>query len=67
MKYYAMAALFGGALGPSSDDWQVKIDEVVDEYHYKTPLLPRKLKKKRRIYLKSQYKFLNTMKNFNPF
>lgn len=55
------------AMLPSKEDWQVKIDEVLDEYLNKTIHLPRKAKKKRRKELLASYNFYKALQNYDPF
>ncbi len=57
---------FANDMLPSSDDWQVKIDKVVEEYG-KTKDLPRKLKKKMRKELNLSYSMYVHFRDNNPF
>ena len=60
------AAVFG-AMMPNKNDWQQKIDKVVDEYFNITINLPRKQKKKRKKELNSEYSFLCHMRDWKSF
>lgn len=64
LPYFAFTA---HAMLPSKDDWQVKIDKVVDEYLNKTIHLPRKAKKQRRKELLASYNFYKSLQNYDPF
>lgn len=63
LPFYALSTL---AMLPTEEDWQKKIDKVLDEYWNDTIHLPRKAKKKRRKELNSEYSFLVSMKEYNP-
>jgi hypothetical protein len=42
----------------------IRIEKLKHEFFYETPKLPRKLKKKRRKELNSEYSFLVSIKNY---
>jgi hypothetical protein len=58
------AVLFTSII-PSNSDWDYKINKLRIEYN-ETKNLPRKLKKKQRKLLNSEYNFILSIKNYNP-
>jgi len=52
---------------PSSSDWDLKINDLVEEYK-QTKFLPRKDKKRKRKKIHENYSFYQSMKKWsNPF
>ena len=59
-------AMYGflGDMTTIADKFDVRIEEVKEEYFKETPKLPRKLKKRRRKELNQEYSYLMSMKKY---
>lgn len=66
MKNYLTFAQFALATIPTKDDWQKKIDELINNYYNKTIFLPRKKKKKAKKEALKELSFLKAMKDYTP-
>ncbi len=60
-----MAAMFESML-PKKSDWQIKIDQELENY-FDVKHLPRKLKKQKRKKALYNWKFYKKMQSYNPF